>query len=98
MSLAISEEEDTQTAQTHPHLLPPSLAVRGTQGLGVPRVTEGGWVEMQLEVGLLGYASWETGVPLFLSLPFTDFSGSSPPRPWFSVAGLSSARVQAASP
>lgn len=61
MFWAISEEDDKD--QTHPHLLPldtspdatPSvLSSQGTQDLGLPKFSEAGWVEMQLEVSLLG--------------------------------------------
>lgn len=74
MFWAISEEDDKdQTFSLTPRHIsrchpPPVLRGQGTQDLGVSKVSEAGWIEMQLEVSLLGCSLWETEEP---SLPLT---------------------------
>lgn len=77
MFWAISEEDDKdQTFSLTPRHIsrcptpPPTPVLRGqgTQDLGVSKVSEAGWIEMQPEVSLLGCSLWETEEP---SLPLT---------------------------
>lgn len=53
---------------TSPDATPSVLRGQGTQDLGVSKVSEAGWIEMQPEVSLLGCSLWETEEP---SLPLT---------------------------